>query len=109
MRMPPGDIVILPSKLKWESLLLNTKHPANIKLAGLILSKTASYTKKSKMWFTNASPYEVSRILNETQAKSKEYLKTLEDFGWLWDTGIRREQRKLYNLSFPLIPKERYK
>lgn len=109
MRMPPGDIVIAYSRLAWEDVLLNTKHPAEVKLVGLLLAKTATYRNMNKTWYTNASMYELSRLLNDTQAKMKDHIAVLEEYGWLWDTGIRREQRKVYVLSFPLIPKERYK
>lgn len=89
----------------WLTLVYNSDHEPNVKLAATILSRTAIKRKHSGHWLflTNCSPYTVSRILRCSIDEAKQYLSELENNGWLWhvrDEGARR----VYILCFNLKP-----
>ena len=105
MKELPGNL-IPTRKEEWLSLLLRSEQPADVKLAGYVMFKTARWNKKHFITMTNCSLYTVSLILKTNSDEAEAKIQELLDAGWLWDTGIKVGARYAYALTVNVDPEQ---
>lgn len=105
MRDIPGNL-IPTRKDEWLNLLLRSENPADVKLAGYVLHRTARFNKKHLVTLTNCSLYTVSLVLKVNSDEAADRVQVLLDGGWLWDTGIKVGARYAYALTVNVEPQK---
>lgn len=85
-------------------MFLKTELSAEHKLVGVVISRSCSYNRKDGSQLSEITNYVISRILKQPSDIVQERIEDLERLGWLFDTGKRIGARKVFALSFSLLP-----
>lgn len=105
MKELPGSLI--PTKKdEWLNLLLRSEQPADVKLAGYVMFRTAKWSKKHFVTMTNCSLYTISLVLKTNSDEAAEKVQELLNTGWLWDTGIKVGARYAYALTVNVQPEQ---
>ena len=100
----PGYLQILYSSSQWLDLVYKSDLPVLAKLVAAVVEKSSMYQSKHKMQLSTISDYSISRIIKTNQEEVRQQLNLLFENGWLFDTGMARGARKVYALTFSVIP-----
>lgn len=101
---PPGHLKPIFRMTEWLDLFYKSQLSAEHKLVGSVVARTCSYNRKQQLQLSSISNYSISRILNMTQDSVQKLLDDLVKYGWLFDTNKRIGARKVYALTFSLLP-----
>jgi hypothetical protein len=88
----------------WLDLLFKTELSAEHKLVGVAISRTCAYNRRESKQLSEITPYSISRIIKEPSDKVSEIITELENLGWIFDTGVHKGARRVFALSFSLLP-----
>ena len=88
----------------WLDLLFKAELSAEHKLVGVVISRSCAYNRRESKQLSEITPYSISRILKVPSTRVGEIIIDLEKLGWLFDTGIHKGARRVFALSFSLLP-----
>lgn len=100
----PGHLKPIVSKDDYLDLLFKSRLPSDHKLVGTVVARSCSYVRKDGVQVSAISNYSISRILNRSQESCQVLLDDLVKYGWLFDTGRKIGARKMFVLTFSLLP-----
>ena len=102
----PGYLQPILQQNKWMDLLMKSDLSSDHKIVGLAISRTSSYNRQKKLSLCSISPYSISRIIKTNSKEVEPYLDDLIENGWLWDTGTRLGAKRVYAMTFNLLPRK---
>lgn len=100
----PGHLQVIYSLNTYFDLLYASELSADHKLVATVVARTCSYDRKNQMQVSAVTNYAISRVINKSQDTVQKLLEDLVEYGWLFDTGKRIGARKVFTLTFSLIP-----
>jgi hypothetical protein len=100
----PGHLKIIYSTTQYLDLLYKSKLNSDHKLVGTLVARTCSYDKNNQLQLSAITNYSIGRLINRGPEKVQQLLDDLVEYGWLFDTGRRIGARKIFALTFSLIP-----
>ena len=100
----PGYLDTLTSRNQWLDLVYRSDLDSTTKLVASVVERSCQYQRKHKMQLSSISAYSISRIIGESQTEVQQRLDTLFDNGWLFDTGLARGAKKVFALTFSVLP-----
>lgn len=100
----PGHIEPVYRVGTYLDLLYKSRLSSDHKLVGTVVARTCSYNKRDKAQLSAISNYAIGRILNLGPESVERVLADLVNYGWLYDSGRRIGARKVFVLTFSLIP-----
>jgi hypothetical protein len=100
----PGHLHSVSSPAKWLGYLLKSDLSAEHKLCGVVVSRMCSYNRNRQLFLSAISNYTISRIVKMNSEQVQSLLDDLIRLGWLHDTGLNTGAKKIYGLTFSLIP-----
>lgn len=100
----PGHLQPVYTRAGWMELVYKSDLPAITKLVASVVSSTCTYQPRHQMQLSEISDYTISRITKTNQDEVRRELDLLFKNGWLWDTGQKAGSRKIYGLTFSLVP-----
>lgn len=100
----PGHLQPIYTSDEYLDLLYKSRLSSDHKLVGTVVARSCSYVKRDQVQVSAISNYSISRILNLSQQTCQELLEDLVKYGWLFDTERKVGARKMFVLTFSLIP-----
>lgn len=100
----PGHLEVVASGNRWLDLLYKSRLTSDHKLVGTVISKTCSYKRRDHAQLSAISNYSIGRILNLGPDTIQELINDLVKYGWIYDTEKPIGARKVYVLTFSLLP-----
>lgn len=102
----PGFLQPVYRTNDWLDLVLKSDLDMTTKVVAVVVARSAQYNTKAQLQLTNISDYSIGRIIKANKSEVQEKLDILFENGWLHDTGVARGARKVYALTFSLLPNE---
>lgn len=100
----PGYLQPVYSAAEWMSLIHKSDLSELTKNVASVVRETCSYQSKHQMQLSSISDYSISRVIKKSKDEARAELDLLFENGWLWDTGMGTGAKKVYGLTFSLIP-----
>lgn len=100
----PEHLEPLYSRAQWLDLVYRSDLSMTTKVVASVIERTCNYTSKHKMQLSAISAYSISRIIKTNPEEVKQHLELLFNNGWLFDTQLGTGAKKVYGLTFSLIP-----
>lgn len=100
----PGHLQPVYKTGKWLDYLFASNLSAEHKLVGTVISRTCQYSRHKQLQLSLISIYTITRIVKLPKPKVQTIVDDLIRLGWLFDTGKNIGARKIYTLTFSLLP-----
>lgn len=102
----PGNLEPISSGTRWIDLVFKSRLSDAHKLLCVVISRVCAYSRKDHAQVGLITNYTISRVLHKNQEEVQELLDDLIRLGWVCDTGDRVGRKKVYVLTFNLLPEE---
>lgn len=102
----PGYLQPITSGRKWLQLVLKSDLDYITKVVATVVESSCTYQSKYAMQLSSISDYSISRMIDTNQTEVQDQLQILFENGWLFDTGTTIGAKKVYALTFSMLPKE---
>src|SRR6187431_838363 len=100
----PGHLQPIYKTGKWLDYLFASNLSPEHKLAGTVISRTCQYSRFKQLQLSLVSIYTITRIVKLSKKEVQSIVDDLIRLGWLFDTGKNVGARKIYALTFSLLP-----
>lgn len=100
----PGHLKTIASVDQYLDLLYASRLSPEHKLVGTFVTRTCAFNRKEYANFSAITNYAIGRQIQLGPDRVQELLDDLEKYGWLFDTGQRIGARKIFVLTFSLLP-----
>lgn len=102
----PGNLEPIYSVNHWLDLVFKSRLSDSHKLVCVVISKMCAYSRRDTAQVSIISIYTITRVLHKSQDQVQQMVNDLIRLGWIHDTGRRAGQKRVFVLTFNLLPEE---